>query len=78
MRNNICTICSPEFRITTYILQYFAKFVHLLRQGPSDTSEQEEQYNKYSEKLRQIVKSLIHLDFENTLQDNFSDMKQDI
>ena len=37
-----------------------------------------EQYNKYSDKLRQIVKSKIHFDFENSLQDDFSNMTQDI
>ena len=59
-------------------IYYFAKFVRYLKQRTSHTSDQEEQYSKYSDKLRQIVKSKIHFDFENSLQDNFSDMKQDI
>ena len=60
------------------VIYYFAKFVHHFKQRRSDTSDQEEKYSKYCEKLSQIVKSKIHFDFENSLQDNFSDMKQDI
>ena len=59
-------------------IYYFVKLVRHVRQRASDTSDQQEQYNKYCQKLRQIVKSKIHFDFENSLQDNFSDMKQDI
>ena len=57
---------------------YFAKFAHHVRQRGSDRWDQVEQYNKYSDKLRQIVKSKIHFDFENSLQDDFSNMTQDI
>ena len=60
------------------IIYYLAKFVRHIKQRTSDTAGREEQYSKYADKLRQIVKSKIHFDFENSLQDNFSDMKQDI
>ena len=59
------------------IIYYFVKFLHQKKNGPSQTSNISQQ-QEYCQKLREIVKSKIHFDFENSIQDDFSDMKQDI
>ena len=60
------------------VIYYLVKLVHHLKNGPSQTPSSSAQNQEYCRKLKEIVESKIHFDFENSIKDDFADMKQDI
>ena len=66
-------VLPSPFRVIFYIV----KCLYHQRNATCGSSRKD-QHQRYCHKLREIVKSKIHFDFENSIQDDFSDMKQDI
>ena len=66
------------------VLYYLAKRLYLLRlscRGASHTPEDTDQFEpfkRYRDKLREIVKGKVHADFQASIEDDFSDLRQDL
>ena len=61
------------------VLYYLAKFLYKIRQrGESKTVGNSDQFPKYRDRLREIVKGKVHADFEDSIEDDFSDLRQDL
>ena len=61
------------------VLYYLAKFLYKIRQGgESQTVGNSDQFPKYRDRLRVIVKGKVHADFEDSIEDDFSDLRQDL
>ena len=61
------------------VLYYGAKFLYWMRgHRTSQSLANKEQFQEYRSKLREIVKSKIHADFEDSIEDDFSDLRQDL
>ena len=60
---------------------YIAKFIYFCKMKGSQTSEnnrQHEKFQNYKQKLVEIVNIKVHSDYENSIQDDFTDLKQDL
>ena len=61
------------------VLYYLAKALYKIRQGgESQTVGNSDQFPKYRDRLRVIVKGKVHADFEDSIEDDFSDLRQDL
>ena len=61
------------------VLYYVAKYLYKLRgQGELQTAGNDDQFQHYRDRLREIVKGKVHADFEDSMEDNFSDLRQDL
>ena len=60
---------------------YIAKWIYFCKKRSSETSEsgtEKEKYQNYKQKLIEIVRIKVHSDYENSIQDDFTDLKQDL
>ena len=60
---------------------YIAKWIYICKKRSSEASEsgtEKEKYQNYKQKLIEIVRIKVHSDYENSIQDDFTDLKQDL
>ena len=61
------------------VLYYGAKFLYRIRgQRTSQSPANTEQFIQYKSRLMEIVKGKVHADFEDSIEDDFSDLRQDL
>ena len=61
------------------ILYYVAKFRYWMRGNRTPQSlANNEQFQKYRARLIEIVKGKVHADFEDSMEDDFSDLRKDL